>query len=293
MDSIGQMQVFVKVVELGGFTAAARELQIPKSTVSRQIARLEDRLSVRLLDRTTRALRTTEVGQVFYERCAQIVAEVEEAEALVTRAQVEPRGVLRMSAPVSLGYHFLGELVAAFMTEFSDVRLEVSLTDRKVDLVEEGYDLAIRAGNLADSSMIAKRLAPLDRVIVGSPAYLEQRGVPRNPDDLREHVCLQYMHSKTPSSWRLGPDTVVPVSGPLVSDNGDLLRAAAVAGHGLVMSPHLIVAADLKQGDLVRVLDDHLDQHGGIWAVYPHNRHLSPKVRAFVDFASTHLAEFF
>ena len=286
MDGIGQIHLFVKVVETGGFTAAARELGVPKSTVSRQIARLEDRLGVRLLERTTRALRTTEVGQAFYERCRGIVSDMGEAEAAVTQAQVVPQGTLRLSAPLTFGYLFLGELVSRFLLEYPELHVEVSLSDRKVDLIEEGYDVAIRAGTLGDSSMIARRLGSAEGVICASPTYLAARGTPTRPEDLKDHDCLLYQYQSS-SSWRVG-DTNVPVSGRLVSNNGDILRAAAVAGLGIANAPRFILGPELRAGRLVPVLQDHEQSNAGVWALYPHNRHLSAKVRAFVDFAVAH-----
>lgn len=286
MDAPGQIALFVKVVELGGFTAAARELSVPKSTVSRQIARLEDRLGVRLLERTTRALRTTEAGRAYYERCARILADLQEAEDAITRHQVVPRGTLRITAPLTLGYLFLGEVIASFLQAWPEVRVEVSLSDRRVDLIEEGFDLAIRAGTLDDSSMIARRLGSTAFVCCASPDYLARRGAPRAPEDLADHECLLYEYSAPTGTWRLSPEVAVRVgSARLVSNNGDLLRAAAVAGLGLTFAPRFIVGRDLRAGRLVPVLEEHVQATGGIWALYPANRHLSAKVRAFVDHA--------
>lgn len=285
MDLPGQLELFVKVVETGGFTRAARDLGVPKSTVSRQVARLEDRLGVRLIERTTRALRTTEAGQAYYERCVRILADIQEAEDAVTHAQVVPRGTLRITAPLVFGQLFLGPVVSSFLTAWPEVRVEISLSDRRVDLIEEGFDLAVRIGTLDDSSMIARRLGQAPLVCCASPDYLARRGVPRVPADLERHDCLMYEYSSTTASWRLSQDTTVRVSGRLVSNNGDLLRSAAVAGLGVVMSPRFIVGPDLRAGRLVTVLDEHLQQTGGIWAIYPANRHLSTKVRAFVDHA--------
>lgn len=283
MDVLGQMHLFVKVVEHGGFTAAARDLGVPKSTVSRQVARLEDRLGVRLLERTTRALRTTEVGQSYYERCARILAEVVEAESVVTQAQAEPRGRLRITAPLTFGYLFLGEVVAAFLKSHPLVRIDISLSDRRVDLIDEGYDLAIRVGQLDDSSLVGRRLGRSTALICASPAYLKEHGHPKNPIDLKDHRCLTYEYGGT--TWRFNGVTV-PVDGPLVSNNGDILRAAALNGLGIVITPKFIVAEDLRAGRLVSLLEEHVPQGGsGIWAIYPANRHLSAKVRAFVDFA--------
>ncbi|MEQ1566498.1 MAG: LysR family transcriptional regulator [Myxococcota bacterium] len=282
------MQVFVKVIELGGFTAAARELGVPKSTVSRQVARLEDRLGVRLLHRTTRALRATEAGQAYFERCTRILSDVDDAESVVTQSHLRVRGTLRITGPLTFGQLYLGDVVAAFLVEHPEVRVELSLADRRADLIDEGYDLAIRVGQLDDSSLVARRLGPSTMVIVGSPAYLTRRGTPQVPADLRGHDCLNYEYS--PPTWRIG-DVTVPVSGRLVSNNGDMLRAAAVAGLGLIYSPRFIVSQQLREGSLVRVLQDHIPTTGGIWALYPANRHLSAKVRAFVDFAIARFGE--
>lgn len=289
VDTISQIQIFVKVVEAGSFTAAARELGLPKSTASRQLARLEDRLGVRLLERNTRALRTTEVGQAYYERCVRIVSDLAEADAAVTQAQVVPQGTLRISAPLTFGYLYLGPLVAAFLEAHPRVTLQVVLSDRKVDLIEEGYDLVIRVGVLEDSSLIARRLGRMERVVAASPGYLARRGVPQRAEDLRAHDALLYSYTASTASWRLGPDRVIPVQGRLISNNGDVLRAAAVAGLGLVLAPRFVLDADLQAGRLVQVLGDCVTEEDGIWAIYPHHRHLSVKVRSFVDFAVAHL----
>ena len=283
MDTTTEMAVFVKVVESGGFSAAARELNMPKSTVSRYVSRLEDRLGVRLLNRTTRSLRPTELGAAYFERVARIVQEISEAEAAVTNMQVEPRGTLRVSAPLSFGYPFISRIFAEFLEAWPDVTLDVDLTDRVVDIIDEGFDLAIRIGRLRDSSLIARRLAATDRVVVGSPAYLEAHGTPEVPDDLRQHECLLYAYEATTASWRLGPDLSVPVKGRLVSNNGDVLAAAAAEGLGLALLPSFIVGRSLHRGELVRVLEPYTSWEAGVYAVYPHSRHLSTKVRAFVD----------
>lgn len=290
MDVLGQMQLFVKVVDCGGFTTAGRELGLPKSTVSRQIARLEDRLGVRLLERTTRSLRPTEAGQAYYERCARIVADVADAENAISESQREPRGTLRLSAPMSLGYRYLGEPLAMFLRQHPSVRIEVSLSDRRVDLIDEGYDVAIRIGVLDDSSMIARRLGPAQMLVVGSEAYLATHGEPRVPDDLRHHDCLLYAYGPTVSTWRLGPELAIPVKGPMTANNGDVLLSAARAGLGLALLPRFIVRPDLESGALRPVLEGHVTQSSAMWAVYPANRYLSSKVRAFVDFVAAWFA---
>lgn len=283
MDTTTEMAVFVKVVESGGFSSAARDLNMPKSTVSRYVSRLEDRLGVRLLNRTTRSLRPTELGAAYYERVSRIIQEIAEAEAAVTNMQVEPRGTLRVSAPLSFGYPFMGRIFSSFLEAWPEVTLELDLTDRVVDIIDEGFDLAIRIGRLRDSSLIARRLAATDRIVVASPRYLEERGTPKVPDDLRHHDCLLYAYEATTASWRLGPDLTVPVKGRLVSNNGDVLAAAAAEGLGLALLPSFIAGRRVYRGELVRVLQEYTSWEAGVFAVYPHSRHLSTKVRAFVD----------
>lgn len=281
MDTFNQMQLFVKVVETGSFTAAGRELGLPKSSVSRQIARLEERLGVRLLHRTTRVLRPTEAGLAYYEQCTRILAEVAEAEAALVRSQVEPSGRLSVTAPLSFGYRFMGTLVAGFLKAHPKVELLLSLSDRKMDLIEDGFDVAIRIGVLDDSSLVARKLGPASMVVAASPSYLARHGVPQTPEDLRDHSCLLYAYG--PSSWRFREDVAVAVKGPLVSNNGDILAAAAVEGLGLVLGPRFIVENELAAGRLVSVLEPYVPMGSGIWALYPANRFLSAKVRAFVD----------
>lgn len=283
MDNTTELAVFVKVVDSGGFSAAARDLSMPKSSVSRYISRLEDRLGVRLLHRTTRSLRPTEVGAAFYERAARIVQEIAEAEAAVTNMQVEPRGTLRITAPLTFGYRFMGEIVSSFLTSWPDVALDIDLSDRVVDIIDEGFDLAIRVGRLRDSSLIARRLGSAERVLVASPGYLERRGTPVHPEDLKDHDCLLYAYEANAASWRLSPDVTVAVKGRLTSNNGDILADAAVGGLGFAMLPRFIAGRRMHRGELVSVLEEHLAWEAGVYAVYPHSRHLSTKVRAFVD----------
>lgn len=283
MDGTTEMEVFVKVVESGGFSAAARTLNMPKSSVSRYISRLEDRLGVRLLHRTTRSLRPTDVGAAYYERAARIVQEIAEAEAAITNMQVVPRGTLRVSAPLTFGHLFMGKLVAGFLARHPEVSLDVDLSDRVVDIIDEGFDLAVRVGRLRDSSLIARRLGGAERVMVASPDYLARHGTPRTPDDLKDHECLLYAYEATTASWRLSPEVMVPVRGRLTSNNGDVLAAAAAEGLGITLLPRFIASRALHEGTLVPILEDHVRGDGGVYAVYPHSRHLSAKVRAFVD----------
>lgn len=287
MDKLTGMVVFARVVEAQSFTAAAAQLGMSRSAVSKTIAALEDRLGARLLNRTTRRLALTEVGQAFYERSARIVAEAEEAERAVTRLQVAPRGTLRVNAPVSFGILHLGPALALFMKRYPELRVDIRLNDGMVDLIEEGYDVAVRIAALPDSSLVARRLADNHMVVCAAPAYWERRGRPRQPSELARHACITYAHQRSPNEWPFaGPDGrfAVRVEGPLMSDNGDLALAAAVAGLGVVVLPCFLCGAALASGKLEPVLCDWMPPPSGIHAVYPHGRHLSAKVRAFIDF---------
>ena len=285
MDVLGGMRAFTRVVDEGSFTAAARALGLPKSTVSRHVAALEDHLGVRLLHRTTRTLRPTEAGQGFYQRACQILGDVDDAEIEVTQLQASPRGRLKITAGVSFGANFLGDIVADFCRTYPAIEVEISLTDRFVDLITEGYDVAIRAGRLDDSSLIARRLGSASTVICASPAYLAAHGTPRSVDDLKDHNCVRYGLSRHGSAWPLKSGSIA-VSGMLTIDNGELMRALAVEGLGLAMMPVFICGRELDSGELVSVLDDEILDGGGVYAVYPDSRNLSAKVRAFVDHAA-------
>lgn len=287
MDRLEDMIAFVRVAESQSFTAAAERLGLSKSAVSRRMAELEDRLGVRLINRTTRRLGLTEVGQTFYERCQRIIADIEDAECSATRVAAEPRGILRVNAPTSFGIQHLGPALAAFMTRYPRIELVMDLNDRFVDLIEEGYDVALRIGRLRDSSLVARRLAVSRRVLCAAPAYLDQAGRPRQPEDLARHRCLIYTNVASPGHWTLiGPDGTVtqPVTGPMHSNNGDMLRELAIAGHGIATLPSFLVADALTDGRLEMVLPDHPPIEGALHAIFPHGRHLTTKVRVFVDF---------
>ncbi len=287
MDKLTGMAVFARVVEAQSFTTAAAQLGMSRSAVSKAIAGLESRLGARLLNRTTRRLALTEVGQAFYERCARIVAEAEEAELAVSHLQATPRGTLRISAPVSFGNLHLAPALPDFLRRHRELRVDIGLADRMVDLIEEGYDLAVRIGALPDSSLIARRIADNHLVVCASPDYWRRRGRPSDPRDLTRHACLTYAYQHNPNEWPfVGPDGrfTVHVDGPLISNNGDLSMAAALAGLGVVVLPCFLCGSHLAAGRLEPVLCDWMTPPSGIHAVYPHARYLSAKVRAFVDF---------
>jgi DNA-binding transcriptional LysR family regulator len=287
MDRITAMAAFTQVVDAGSLSVAARRLGLSRSAVSKQLAQLEDRLGARLLQRTTRRLALTEAGAEFYARCTRIVHEVEEAERGVGRLHAAPRGLLKVNAPMTFGHRHLVPAIAEFLPRYPDVQVETTLNDQIVNVIEGGFDVTIRVAVLADSSMIARRLAPNRIVVCGAPAYFAAHGRPRTPRDLVHHNCLHYTYLSTGTLWHfIGPRGAqsVEASGTFRANNGDALQAAARAGVGLVQLPAFIVGADLATGALETVLERYEDRTTSIWALYPTTRHLSPKVRVFLDF---------
>ncbi|MBJ6763573.1 LysR family transcriptional regulator [Myxococcaceae bacterium JPH2] len=282
---LNELLIFARVVQTGSFTAAARGLRMPKSTVSRKLSELEERIGAQLLQRTTRKLHLTEVGRAYYEHCERVVAEAEAAELAVTRMQAGPQGLLRVTTPLT--FSFIAPLVQTFLKRYPDVQLELLCTDRAVDLMEEGFDLAVRAGKLADSSLMARRLGDIERVAVASPEYLKARGTPRTPADLTKHDCLIFGTTLEGNVWTLhagGRSVDVKVSGRLVVNEPDMLRAVTMAGAGIALLPSLHSAEDLTSGRLQRVLPDWSSAGAPVHAVYPPTRHHVPKVMAFVEF---------
>lgn len=288
MDRLATMEAFVRVAETRSFSEAARRLRTSKSLVSRQVAALEAELGVRLFNRTTRSLTLTEEGRGYQTQVVRILGEIEAANASVSMLQVVPRGRLRMNAPMSFGVLHLAPAIRDFLARYPEIDLDLTLNDRYVDLVDEGFDLAVRIGRLADSSLVARKLAPMRLVVCGSPAYLATHGVPATPEDLRQHQCLAYSSNALHDEWRFGDAdgrvATMEIKGRLRINNGDALRVAALQGLGLVNLPSFIIGGDLQAGTLVSVLTDHETQDAGIHVVYPHGRHLSLKVRALVDF---------
>jgi DNA-binding transcriptional LysR family regulator len=279
------MQVFATVAELGSFTAAADRLGLSKAMVTRHVTALEDHLGVRLLNRTTRRLSRTEAGQAYFDRAREILGEIEAMDEAVGETRVAPRGVLRVAAPISFALRHLGSPIASFLAVCPDVQIDLGMSDRKVDLVEEGFDMAIRVAALDDSSLVARRLASTRMVACAAPGYLEQSGTPSTLADLARHRCLTYSGANGEALSAVGPrgPVTVRLHWVLRANNGDVLSAAAVGGAGLVVLPSFIVADHLREGSLVEVLADHRFEALGVHAVYPHRRHLSAKVRAFVD----------
>lgn len=288
MDNLSDIAIFVRVVDAGSFTAAADGIGISQPVVSKSITRLEERLGARLLNRTTRRLSLTEAGAELYRRSLHALKQIEDAELEVARFQTEPRGTLRVNAPMSFTILHLSPVVHEFLERFPGVRLDLNLDDRYVDIVEEGYDLIVRVGKLADSNLVARRIAPCRLAICASPAYLQKHGEPQTPDDLLNHNCLMYTLGSSPRAWRLvsreGEERMVPLRGNVASNNGLAERAMAVNGAGLVLLPTFYVGDELRSGKLKCVLRDWMPRDTSIYAVYAERRNLTPKVRAFVDF---------
>jgi len=282
------MAVFTKVVATGSFSAAARELRVSQASVTKQIKELEGWLGARLLNRTTRRLSLTEVGAGFYERSTRILEAVAEARSAAGALQTAPRGRLRINAPVSFGLLHLAPAVTEFLNVYPDVSIEMLVNDRVVDLLEGEFDVGVRIGRLGDSSLIARRIAPVRLVICAAPEYLARHAVPQTPEDLASHNCLEYTYFESRGEWHLrdptGADIVVPVSGRYLANNADVLRSTALAGGGIILVPTFLIGDDLRAGRLVRLLSNYPPPEQALHALYPPGRHLSAKVRTFVDF---------
>ena len=291
MDRIAAMQSFVRTVERGSFAAAASGSGLSATMVGNHVRFLEARLGALLLNRTTRRQSLTELGRAYYERCRRILDEIEAAEAFADEAQAVPRGLLRVTASVALGTTVLPRLVTEYLRLYPRVHVDLVLQDRRVDLLEEGLDAAIRAGRLPDSSLIARALAPLQLIVCAAPAYLAARGTPAAPGDLARHECLDFAHASEPGIWRfggsrgeIGGEIAVSVSGKLVVNNGQALRLAALDGAGIIMQPEVIVADELAEGRLVRLLADHAAPRLPLHLLTLPDRHPTPKLRTFVEF---------
>lgn len=291
MDRFLEMQTFNAVVDAGSFVKAADALGMSKPAVSRYVVDMETRLGVRLLHRTTRRLSLTVDGQVFYARSKEILAELEQAEAEVTSRSEAASGLLRINAPVSFGIIHLAPLWGAFKALHPKVILDITLADRVVDLVEEGYDLAVRIASLDSSTLVSKRLATTRMVLCASSAYLQQHGTPTHPSELAHHAVIAYSYWAGKDEWTFtGPSGTVSVkTRPVIHTNsGDTCRAAALAHQGIVLQPSFIVGPDLVAGTLVELMPEYQSIQLGIYAVYPTRKHMPAKVRALIDFLAGH-----
>ena len=282
------METFVRVVEAGSISAAAEQMGIAKSAVSRRISELEERLGVQLFRRTTRRLNLTDTGRSFHARCRNILADVEEAEQSVSREHGTLRGRLRVALPLSFGLSQLGPAINAFLQAHPELEFDLDFNDRQVDLLAEGFDLALRIGELEDSSLVARRLAGIRSCLCASPAYLQEAGTPRQPGDLVHHACLTYSLVPEPRVWRYstadGKAGSVRVNSRLQANTGDFLHRAALQGQGIVLQPLFIVQASLDERRLLPLLTEYEWPATSAHALYPHTRHLSQRVRVFIDF---------
>lgn len=287
MDRLFSMKVFATVVESGAFAAASEQLHISPTATSRHVAELEKHLGAQLLQRSTRRLHLTDVGTDYYERCRAILADVEEAEAQAATAESQPRGTLRISLPYSFGLRHIAPLLPDFCKRYPDLQLELSFSDQKIDLVEEGIDMAVRITGDPKTSLIARRLAPVDFVCCAAPAYLERNGWPHQPDDLRRHNCLTYSYAPTGNLWLFthhGKPIEVPVNGMLGANNGDMNRLAAVSGLGIVVLPRFMVCDELRTGTLVPILADYPIPDKSVYAVYLPGARRSARIKAMTDY---------
>lgn len=278
---------FVRVVETGSFARAAERMGLSKPVLSRRVARLEGQLGARLLTRTARGAQPTEIGEAYHARAANILAELEAAQEVVAEAVTQVAGPIRLSAPLSFGTRYLGPALAEFARAHPRVELDVSLDDKTVDLVGGGFDLAVRIGDLKDSALIARKLAPIRAVVLASPAYLAAHGRPGKPADLASHELLLYANVVAGEQWRFRVGDgweIVRGHGRLRADNGDLLREAAVAGLGVVVLPSFIASDSIKTGELEVILRDYPLKEAALWAVMPPGRASTARVRALVDF---------
>lgn len=293
MERLAEMMTFVKVVETRSFSAAAKELGSSKSLVSKRVANLEHSLGVRLLTRSTRSMSLTESGATYYEQCARIAQAIEAAEQTVTRLQAQPRGVLKLTTPVVFGGLYMARVLKSFRERFPEVEVELNASDRIADLVEDGYDLAIRLIDEPPPLVVARRLAPVRWVSCAAPAYLQQHGVPQTPQDLLKHECLVYLGSPMQAGWRYRIDgklVTLNVNGHCRVNTSEVMVQMALAGMGIALAPTYVLAPYLKSGGLVEVLSDSIAYPDkSLWVTWLPNRYMQPKVRAFID----HLFEYF
>jgi len=287
MRDLNDMVTFARVVEAKSFSKAAQRMGASKSRVSKAIAKLERSLQARLLNRSTRGLSLTEVGAAFYEHCRRIADEVQQAVEVVSQLHAEPRGVLKLTAPVAFGTLHVAPALPEFLGQHPDLAIDMTITDRLVDLVEEGYDVAIRIVREPDLNLVARKLAPVRRVACATPGYFKRRGVPKTPQDLKRHNCLHYTYFSARGEWHFrgpGGDISVPLSGDLRINDDEALSQAVLGGLGVALLPTFIIGRELQAGRLQAVLSDYVPLERHIYAVHLPSIHLPPKVRAFIDF---------
>lgn len=291
MDKLAAIRAFVSVAEEGGFSAAAQELGLSKSAASRQIAALEDALGAQLLKRSTRSVKLTDSGYAYLERCRSFLADLDEADRAVAALQNEPKGLLKINAPMSFGVSHTAPAVAEFMERYPELQVALILNDRFVDPYDEGFDVTLRIGALEDSSLAARKLAQIEMGLFASPDYLEKHGRPRGPDDLKSHAALHYGRPSSQTAWMLrGARDAISIRYRLCSNNGDALRVAALAGLGIALIPAFLVRDEVRNRRLVPLLDGFEPRPIDLYAIYPPTRFLAAKVRLFIDFLAERFA---
>ncbi len=291
MDKLTCMRAYVAVVETGGFSSAARRLGVSKALVSKQVNQLEENLGVRLLQRTTRRVSATSNGQAYYEQCRPLLAELDELDAAVQSNNTQPSGELRVSAPLSFGELHLMPAVSEYVIRHPEVRLHLDLTDRYVDLVEERVDVAIRIGSLTESSLVARKLSSTSMLLCASPAYLAQHGEPQQPQDLADHACVLDNNYRGGTRWTIGSGenkVTTEISAVIILNSARATRELLLADHGIGFVPSFAVCDDIVRGRLQRLLPAYRCDPIGVYAVYPHRKHLSAKVRLFIDTVIAH-----
>lgn len=287
IDRLTSMAVFVRATERRSFAAAAEEFGISSTMVGKHVRRLEERVGAKLLNRTTRQQSLTEVGRLYYERCKQLLADAAEADACAAELKAIPRGVLKIQAPVTFGSLQLAPALATYLHRFPDVKIDLTLSDRTLDLVEDGYEAAIRIGPLPDSGLIARTLQPYRMWLCASRSYLKKNGTPQRAQDLSKHDCLGFAYWRHKNVWRLkhaNREEAVPVRGRFTVNNGQALRMAAIEGLGIIMQPEILVSEEVKAGRLARVLADYELPSRPMYIVYHSDKRATPKLRSFVDF---------
>lgn len=295
MDKFASMRAFTQVVKSGGFAAAARKMGVSRSTVNKLVINLEDQLNVQLLQRSTRQVNPTPTGLVFYERCVNILAEVSAAEIAVSQLQTEPKGILRINAPMSFGTLYLGKAIADFMAQYPELQVQLTLDDRFVDPLAEGYDVTVRIAQPETSpSLVCQAIASVPRILCAAPIYIKKHGIPEHPTELSEHSCLHYGHIVTGNRWQLldnEQEHQITINGVLCSNNGEVLKDAAVKGLGISLLPSFIIKQELETKKLVVILREYQPPEISLCLVYPLNRHLSTKIRLFAQFFQQRFGE--
>ncbi|MEJ6708542.1 MAG: LysR family transcriptional regulator [Amylibacter sp.] len=292
MDRLTEMESFASVVDLGGFTDAARKIGLSKSAISKHVSSLEARLGARLLNRTTRRVSPTEIGLAYYDKARQVLDDAGEADAMVTSMQSTPRGSLRLSATLDFGVNHISKVLGAFLTRYPEINVNMVLSNRNVDLLSEGFDLAIRIGEMQDSSLRARKLADTSMRVIGSPKYFYEHGVPQKIDDLAQHKLLHFSNQSSGNSWKItsasGEKRLIRAGGALTVNDGQSLLQAAEAGLGIAYLPSFLYHEAVEDGRLKAVLPDLPVEKLGIHVVYPPGLYTQPKLRAFIDFLVEH-----